>query len=212
MKYPQFKVRVDCMTFNHSKYITDAMNGFTMQQTDFPYICTIVDDASTDGEQDVIRKYVEDYFDLSDYNMVKVKRATFVSVLFTTDVISKNGLPYKEYFIWGDDTEYTIRLSKKYPCYVALKSKVVHKRKIQKNIEFENETDKSRLNFYLYKYRNEAFSYISRKERTRLSWILGYSFQGLKFLIKGKFKHSKILFMAAFLLVSFNPRIVYIKS
>lgn len=153
----------------------------------------------------------EDYFDLSDYNMVKVKRATFVSVLFTTDVISKNGLPYKEYFIWGDDTEYTIRLSKKYPCYVALKSKVVHKRKIQKNIEFENETDKSRLNFYLYKYRNEAFSYISRKERTRFSMVAQLLLQGFKFLAKGKLLQSKVLFKSAILLHSFSPQIAYVK-
>lgn len=38
MQYPQFKVVVQCATFNHAKYITDAMNGFTMQQTDFPFI------------------------------------------------------------------------------------------------------------------------------------------------------------------------------
>ena len=60
MEYPKFKVTVSCMTYNQSKYITDAMNGFTMQQTDFPFVCTIVDDASTDGEQQVIKQYVEE--------------------------------------------------------------------------------------------------------------------------------------------------------
>ena len=60
MEYPKFKVTVSCMTYNQSKYITDAMNGFTMQQTSFPYVCTIVDDASTDGEQEVIHQYVEE--------------------------------------------------------------------------------------------------------------------------------------------------------
>ena len=47
MEYPKFKVCCRCFTFNQAKYITDAMNGFTMQQTSFPFICTIVDDAST---------------------------------------------------------------------------------------------------------------------------------------------------------------------
>ena len=82
---------------------------------------------------------------------------------------------------------------------------------IQKNIEFENETDKSRLNFYLYKYRNEAFSYISRKERTRFSMVAQLLLQGFKFLAKGKLLQSKVLFKSAILLHSFSPQIAYVK-
>lgn len=36
-----------------------------MQQTNFPFVAVIVDDASTDGEQEVIRKYVDEHFDHS---------------------------------------------------------------------------------------------------------------------------------------------------
>ena len=50
MEYPKFKVCVRCFTFNQAKYIEETMNGFVMQQTDFPFVCCIVDDASTDGE------------------------------------------------------------------------------------------------------------------------------------------------------------------
>lgn len=57
-----FFVCVRCMTYNQSVYITDALNGFVMQQTDFSFIAIIVDDASTDGEKDVIRKYVDKHF------------------------------------------------------------------------------------------------------------------------------------------------------
>lgn len=60
-----FKVLVSCMTFNQSRYIVDAMNGFCMQKTDFPFICVIMDDASTDGEQEVIEAYLKEHFDLS---------------------------------------------------------------------------------------------------------------------------------------------------
>lgn len=59
-------VCVSCMTFNHAPYIEDAMKGFTMQQTTFPFVCTIVDDASTDGEKDIIKNYLKEHFDFED--------------------------------------------------------------------------------------------------------------------------------------------------
>ena len=46
MNNNQFKVFVRSITYNHSKFIKEAMDGFCMQQTDFPYICCIIDDAS----------------------------------------------------------------------------------------------------------------------------------------------------------------------
>lgn len=47
------------------------MNGFVMQETYFPFICTIIDDASTDGEAVVIRKYLDEQFDLKDKSIVR---------------------------------------------------------------------------------------------------------------------------------------------
>ena len=52
-----FLVCVFCQTYNQKNFITDAMDGFVMQETEFPFVCTVIDDASTDGEQDVIRNY-----------------------------------------------------------------------------------------------------------------------------------------------------------
>ncbi len=59
-------VSIRCMTYNHAHYITDAMDGFCMQQTTFPYVAIIVDDASTDGEPEVIRNYLSEHFDLDE--------------------------------------------------------------------------------------------------------------------------------------------------
>lgn len=90
MEYPKFKVTVSCMTYNHSKYITDAMNGFTMQQTSFPFVCTIVDDASTDGEQEVIRKYVEENFDLSEGSVAYHKETEYAHITYAQHKTNKN--------------------------------------------------------------------------------------------------------------------------
>lgn len=58
----KYMVCTRCFTFNHAPYIVDAMNGFSTQETTFPVVTVIVDDASTDGEQDVIRKYLDEHF------------------------------------------------------------------------------------------------------------------------------------------------------
>lgn len=62
--FTQYMVSVKCITFNHARFIKDAMDGFTIQKTDFPFVCVIIDDASTDGEPEIIRKYLSDNFDL----------------------------------------------------------------------------------------------------------------------------------------------------
>ena len=59
-------VRVWCPTFNHASYIIDALNGFSIQKTDFPCLYTIFDDASTDGEQEIIRNYLHEHFNIQD--------------------------------------------------------------------------------------------------------------------------------------------------
>lgn len=65
MEQINYKVSVTCLTFNHAEYIKDALNGFCIQQTDFPFVCCIADDYSTDGEQDILKTYLSEHFDLS---------------------------------------------------------------------------------------------------------------------------------------------------
>ncbi len=65
IKSLKFLLSIHCMTYNHAPYIEDAMNGFCMQETSFPFLAIICDDASTDGEQVVIRKYLQDHFNTS---------------------------------------------------------------------------------------------------------------------------------------------------
>lgn len=57
----KYKVRIQCSTYNQSKYIEDALRGFSMQQTNFPFVCCVMDDASTDGEQDVLKRWIENH-------------------------------------------------------------------------------------------------------------------------------------------------------
>lgn len=54
-------VSVVCITFNHEPYIEDALEGFLIQETDFPFEILIHDDASTDSTADIIREYEARY-------------------------------------------------------------------------------------------------------------------------------------------------------
>ena len=65
LPFTAYKLRITCATYNHASYIEDAMNGFCMQKTNFPFLAIIFDDASTDSEADVIRKYLNDHFEMS---------------------------------------------------------------------------------------------------------------------------------------------------
>lgn len=58
------KVAIRCITYNHEPYIRDALEGFVMQKTSFPFVAVVHDDASTDGTADIIREYAEKYPDI----------------------------------------------------------------------------------------------------------------------------------------------------
>ena len=73
-----FFVSIRCMTYNHAPYIVDAMNGFCMQQTTFPFVAVIVDDASTDGEPEVIKSYLNKHFDMANARQWETDDAVFV--------------------------------------------------------------------------------------------------------------------------------------
>ena len=50
-------VSVCCITYNHEKFISDAIEGFLRQETNFPIEILIHDDASTDRTADIVRRH-----------------------------------------------------------------------------------------------------------------------------------------------------------
>lgn len=82
-----YKVNVRCFTFNQSKYITDTLEGFCIQKTDFPYICSIVDDASTDGAQNLIRLFIENNFEIQS---IQSEETDYANIIFARHVTNRN--------------------------------------------------------------------------------------------------------------------------
>lgn len=112
-------VFVECMTFNHANYIDDAMKGFVMQQTEFPFVVLVMDDASMDGEPEVIKRFLEKEFDMAssvqdeteDYVRVVAKHktnenCTFVVVFLKYNHYSIQKPKWKYYWSWRKNAKY----------------------------------------------------------------------------------------------------------
>lgn len=59
-------VSTRCFTYNQASYIEDALRGFAMQETSFPVVTVVIDDASTDGEREVLRNWANDNLNFFD--------------------------------------------------------------------------------------------------------------------------------------------------
>ncbi|KAA8431994.1 glycosyltransferase [Weissella paramesenteroides] len=88
--------------------------------------------------------------------MEQLRNATFVSVMFTRQIVAKIGLPVKEFFIWGDDIEYTERAARQLPGYMVPTSRIIHK--MAQNVESNVSLDSiNRVPRYFYAFRNRMY-------------------------------------------------------
>ena len=62
MKTDKPLVAIHCLVYNHEPYLRDCFEGFVMQQTNFPFVAIVHDDASTDGSAVIIREYEKKLF------------------------------------------------------------------------------------------------------------------------------------------------------
>lgn len=96
---------------------------------------------------------------LKDFESIHtVQYASFVSLFIKATTVRKVGLPYKEFFIWADDWEYTRRISKEKKCYYVPQSIVHHwcNTNVGANI-ITAEPD--RMERFKYMYRNDVVMY-----------------------------------------------------
>lgn len=77
----KFLLHTVCLTYNHESFIEDALNGFVMQQTSFPFVAVIIDDASTDRTVEVLNRYLKDSFSLDNADAID-KETDFGHITF----------------------------------------------------------------------------------------------------------------------------------
>ena len=144
-----------------------------------------------------------------DSNLLEVLTTSFVSVLLPTKIVYQLGLPYKDYFIWGDDTEYTTRISNTYKSFLVIDSIMTHKR-IQNNVlSIFTENNPHRVRMYYYSYRNRIHN--SKGALRKIAFfILGLA-DFLKLTLKGNFKKAKVVIKGNLAALIFNPKTIFPK-
>lgn len=97
--------------------------------------------------------------DVADTGCILVDECTFVSALVMSAAVRQVGLPISAMFIWGDDVEYTRRLSRLAPGIFVGRSRVVHKRALAGQLSIFTEKSPARVPLYRHFYRNRIYLY-----------------------------------------------------
>lgn len=132
--------------------------------------------------------------ELVKYGMVPVQRATFVSILIPRSTLVEHGLPIASMFIWGEDTEYTLRVTRDKPGFLVGASKVLHLRQENGPINILTENDPERLKLYRHRIRNSIFIALKYKS---FGSILSETYRNTALLFKllrnSQFQKAKIV-------------------
>lgn len=96
--------------------------------------------------------------------LAPVTRATFVSILLPARTFRRHGYPIASMFIWGEDTEFTLRVTKGAPGYLCGGSRVTHVRAAPGKLDIRTENDEDRMRWHQYLVRNTV--YTTRRHRS----------------------------------------------
>ena len=157
-----------------------------------------------------------EYSPLLRHGLIQAEQATFVSLFLRSDIVHRFGLPIKEYFIWGDDIEYTRRIAVRggMPCFIAGQSQGVHIRKENRGSSISTDTSERMLR-YRYAYRNEMALY--RKEGVRgICYYIAKCgvnlWRILRYAPGNRFHRIQIMLEAMICGLFFNPKIEFAKE
>lgn len=155
----EIMLTIGLITYNHAKYVKQALDGIIMQKTDFKYEVVVGDDASDDGTQEILKQYSEMYPDIfhlilreknigatkNNYDIKQYARGKYFACLEGDD-------------FWIDSQKLQIQVDflESHPEYVAC----VHKCMFVD--EFGNQKENQPINGYYY---NEEIFTIKQFER-----------------------------------------------
>ena len=73
-------VSICTITYNHEKYIAEALDSFLMQETNFPFEIVVDDDRSPDNTREVIEEYRKDFPNIINVNFREKNLGMMVNI------------------------------------------------------------------------------------------------------------------------------------
>ncbi len=194
--------------------LSSLLSKAALLDDNFSYLCSLVKFNDTElafmNGPTVAQNWVDSYELIKNNNLVPVESCSFVSCFVNMKYAKQVGLPVKEFFIYGDDLEYTLRLNKKAPSYWDMDSVVFHKMPSNENTTRVEETSAARIGRIFYTYRNRMFIYKKSGAKDTIKYILKYFLSFFRILAKAKdHKFKRIWTMTRGLVcgIFFNPKI-----
>ncbi|TBU86712.1 glycosyl transferase family 2 [Pseudomonas dryadis] len=144
-----------------------------------------------------------------ELGVVPVCRATFVSILVPRSTLAEHGVPITSMFIWGEDTEFTLRVTRSKPGYLVGASKVLHLRQEGGGaISIRTEKNPVRIRYHRHFVRNELF--IMRKYANQRRVLLTFAYQVwgmLRLLRKGELNKARVVLLGLAEGLGFSPQV-----
>lgn len=147
-------------------------------------------------------------------NLMQIDYASFVSCFINMKYVKEIGYPITDFFIYGDDMEYTMRLSTKAPGYLNPDSIVTHKMGSNVGINIID-IEKNRVDRYFYNFRNLSYIYKKYNQKDYKMHKIKAHYLVLKALLKSKdakFKRMRTIRKGIRAGKKFNPVIEYPKG
>lgn len=201
---------MDDDTVAYPDTLQSLINKAIALKSDFSFISSVSE--WTDGtlclmNRQNINNGLDDIHALKNH-LLRVPYASFVSCFLNADVCNSAGLPYVEFFIYGDDLEYTKRVSQYAPGYLDIDSYVIHK--MNKNaVASVVVCEKERIDRYVYGVRNNTF--IARKYKYLRKNIITNIKEIVKVILRSKdkkFKRISVIIKGFFKGLFFNPECI----
>lgn len=193
--------------------LSSLINKAEVLRDNFSFLGSIV--LWTNGEIHPMNKisvnnHIYDDIDaVRNNNLIRIGNCSFVGCFLNLYYAKQTFLPITEFFIYGDDVEYTLRLAHFAKSYLDLDSIIVHKTPT-KDVGLIEKEMPERLARYYYKYRNNI--YIRRKQSKKA--VLKYLFVAFTDALRIIKTHNKYKIKRIYILAKgcisgmfFNPKL-----